>query len=161
MKSLKSLYAALLEFVHRTIERHPALFAGAQRAYIVPSLAELQQYNVNRPDQVEAIRQSLWDTQTYVDNSTTQLLFFQVPKGQSSKTMADTKMEAAGALPAPKSFLIQTIELYMFPGNTRYPVAFSLLFNDFKGSHSHIMMLQDNFLEAVLKTLNHGLSKRH
>lgn len=26
-------------------------------------------------------------------------------------------MEAAGALPAPKSFLIETIELYMFPGS--------------------------------------------
>lgn len=83
----------------------------------IPSLAELQQYNVNRPDQVEAVRQSLWDTQTYVDNSTTQLQFFQVPKGQSSKTFADTNMEAAGALPAPKSFLIETIELFVFPTN--------------------------------------------
>lgn len=81
----------------------------------IPSLQELQSYNVNRPDQVEVIRQSLWDTQTYVDNSTTQLQFFQVPKGQSSKTIVDTNMEAAGALPAPKSFLIETIELYVFP----------------------------------------------
>ncbi len=83
----------------------------------IPSLQELQQYNVNRPDQVEVVRQSLWDTQTYVDNSTTQLQFFQVPKGQASKTFADTNMEAAGALPAPKSFLIETIELYVFPTN--------------------------------------------
>lgn len=85
---------------------------------VIPSLAELQRYNVNRPDQVEAIRQSLWDTQTYVDNSTTQLQFFQIPNGQSSKTLADTNMEAAGSLPAPKSFLVETIELYVYPGNT-------------------------------------------
>lgn len=83
----------------------------------IPTLQELQQYNVNRPDQVEAVRQSLWDTQTYVDNSTTQLSFFQIPKGQSGKTFADTNMEAAGALPAPKSFWIQTIELFVFPTN--------------------------------------------
>lgn len=81
----------------------------------IPSLAELSQYNVNRPDQVEAVRSSLYDKQTYVDNVTTQLLFFQVPKGQSSKTLSDTNMEAAGALPAPKSFLIETIELFVFP----------------------------------------------
>jgi|SRR5688572_476433 len=81
----------------------------------IPSLQELQQYNVNRPDAVEVIRQSLWDTGTYVDAVTTQLQFFQVPKGQASKTLVDTNMEAAGSLPAPKSFLIETIELYVFP----------------------------------------------
>lgn len=81
----------------------------------IPTLAELQQFNVNRPDAIEAVRQGLWDTQTYVSGTTTALQFFQVPKGQSSKTMADTNMEAAGALPAPKSFLIETIELYCFP----------------------------------------------
>lgn len=111
MKFLTSILAAVLAPIARYVERHFVLG-------IVPSLSELQAYNVNRPDQVEAIRQSLWDTQTYVDNSTTQLLFFQVPKGQSSKTLSDTNMEAAGSLPAPKSFLVQTIELYMFPQNT-------------------------------------------
>lgn len=119
MKSLKKFYATVLNAITAFMWANPVLFGlGAFRAHIVPSLSELQQYNVNRPDQVEAIRQSLWDTQTYVDATTTQLLFFQVPKGQSSKTMADTNMEAAGSLPAPKSFLIQTIELYVFPTNT-------------------------------------------
>jgi len=83
----------------------------------IPNLGELQQYNVNRPDQVEVIRSSLYDRATYVDAVTTQLQFFQVPAGQSSKTLADTNMEAAGTLPSPKSFLIETIELYFFPGN--------------------------------------------
>jgi hypothetical protein len=84
---------------------------------MIPSLSELQRYNVNRPDQVEAVRSSLYDFQTYAQAGQTQLQFFQVPKGQSSKTFADTNMTNAGALPAPQSFLIQTIELYLFPGN--------------------------------------------
>lgn len=107
----KSLALAVIAALVRPFERMFVLG-------IIPSLAELQRYNVNRPDQVEAIRQSLWDTQTYLDNSTTQLQFFQIPNGQSSKTLADTNMEAAGSLPAPKSFLIETVELFFFPQNT-------------------------------------------
>ena len=84
---------------------------------MIPSLNELQKYNVNRPDQIEAIRQGIYDRVTFVDASSTDLQFFQVPQGQSSKTLADTNMEAAGMLPAPKSFLVQTIEIYAFPAN--------------------------------------------
>lgn len=83
----------------------------------IPSLQELAQYNVNRPDQIEVTRQSLYDFQAYAQAGQTQLLFFQIPKGQSSKTLADTNMEAAGSLPAPKSFLIESIEIYFFPLN--------------------------------------------
>lgn len=81
----------------------------------IPSLAELSQYNVNRPDQIEVIRQSLYDFQSYAAAGTTELQFFQIPKGQSSKTQADTNMTTAGSLPAPLSFLVQTIEIYFFP----------------------------------------------
>ncbi len=96
----------------------PLYVVGMKRALgIVPGLNELQQYNVNRPDQVEAIRSSLYDRITFVDNSSTELQFFQIPQGQSSKTLADTNMEAAGMLPAPKSFLVQTIEIFVFPAN--------------------------------------------
>jgi len=84
---------------------------------MIPTLNELQKYNVNRPDQIEAIRQGIYDRVTFVDASSTDLQFFQVPQGQSSKTLADTNMEAAGMLPAPKSFLVQTIEIYAFPAN--------------------------------------------
>lgn len=81
----------------------------------IPSLAELAQYNVNRPDQVEAIKSSLYDTVAYPTAGQTQLQFFQVPKGQSSKTFADTNMTNAGMLPAPQSFLVQSIELIFLP----------------------------------------------
>jgi hypothetical protein len=81
----------------------------------IPSLEELRQFNVNRPDQIEAIKQSLYDDATYLAAGQTQLQFFQTPKGQSGKTLQDTNMTAAGALPAPQSFLVQSIELYMFP----------------------------------------------
>ena len=83
----------------------------------IPSLGDLQQYNVNRPGQIEGIRSSLYDFQTYAAaGTTTQYTFFQVPVGQSSKTLADTNMEAAGSLPSPKSFLVESIEVCIFPG---------------------------------------------
>ena len=83
----------------------------------IPSLGDLQQYNVNRPGQIEGIRSSLYDFQTYAAAvTTTQYTFFQVPVGQSSKTLADTNMEAAGSLPSPKSFLVESIEVCIFPG---------------------------------------------
>lgn len=110
-------YKESLKFIAIQVEKL-VVFCGQKMLYgagPLPSLAELQQYNVNRPDQVEVIRQSLWDTQSYVDNVTTELQFFQIPQGQSSKTLVDTNMEAAGSLPAPKSFLIETIELFVFP----------------------------------------------
>lgn len=87
-------------------------------SFQIPSLQELQQYNVNRPDQIEATKSSLYDFQTYAQAGQTQLQFFQVPRGQSSKTLADTNMTVAGMLPAPQSFLIQRIEIYFFPLNT-------------------------------------------
>lgn len=84
--------------------------------YGIPSLEELRQYNVNRPDQIEAIKQSLYDSQTYAAAGQTQLIFFQQPKGGASgKTLQDTNMTGAGALPAPQSFLVETIELFVFP----------------------------------------------
>lgn len=82
----------------------------------IPSLSDLQQYNVNRPDQIEAIRSSLYDTLTYAQAGQTQLQFFQTPKGQGGKTLADTNMTSAGTLPSPQSFLIESIQLYFFPG---------------------------------------------
>ena len=83
----------------------------------IPNLTDLQKYNVNVPGQVEGIRQSLYDFQTYASAGQTSLTFFQVPIGQRSKTQADTNMEIAGSLPAPKSFLVTDIEIFVFPGS--------------------------------------------
>lgn len=116
MKRIVAILALIGAYIVAEIRALAAL--GLQHgAAAVPGLAELQQYNVNRPDQVEAIRSSLYDKVTYVDNTSTELQFFQIPQGQSSKTLADTNMEAAGMLPAPKSFLVQTIEIFVFPAN--------------------------------------------
>lgn len=83
----------------------------------IPSLSELSAYDVNRAGQTEGIRQSLYDFQTYTAaTGHTSLTFFQVPNGQSSKTVADTNMELAGSLPAPKKFLVESIEIHFFPG---------------------------------------------
>ncbi len=82
----------------------------------VPTLAQLKRFNVNREGQVEGIRQTFYDFQTYAAAGQTSLIFFQVPQGQSSKTIAYTNMESAGQLPVPKQFLVQSIEIYFFPG---------------------------------------------
>lgn len=81
----------------------------------IPALDKLQSYNVNRQGQFEGIRSSLYDFQAYAQAGQTELNFFQVPVGQSSKTLADTNMSSAGQLPMPQNFLIANIQIYFFP----------------------------------------------
>lgn len=81
-----------------------------------------QKYAVNRPGQIEAIKQPLYDYQAYPAIGATQLNFFAIPKGQAGKTLADTNMETAGALPNPKRFLTTGISVQFFPG-TVFPSA--------------------------------------
>ena len=88
------------------------------RNYDIPSLQELEKFNVNRGGQFEAVRQTLYDYQAYAQAGQTQLTFFQLPVGQGNKTLADTNMEIAGQLPNPKMFLIQSIEILFFPSGT-------------------------------------------
>ena len=83
----------------------------------LPTVADLRNFAVNRPDEYEVTRQTLYDTQTYDGtNGQTSLNFFQVPIGQGGKTRDDTNMESAGQLPAPKYFLVESIEIQFFPG---------------------------------------------
>ena len=81
----------------------------------VPSLAELEKFNVNRSGEFEAIRQSIYDTQVYAQAGQTSLTFFQSPLGQLGKTLADTNLELAGQLPNPKMQLVQSIEVLFYP----------------------------------------------
>jgi hypothetical protein len=81
----------------------------------IPSLDELQKYSVNRAGQVEGIRSALYDFQTYAMAGQTELNFFQVPVGQSGKTLADTNMQTAGSLPNPQNFLVTNLQVYFFP----------------------------------------------
>lgn len=73
-------------------------------------------YAVNRPDQMEVVRQTLYDFQTYAMAGASQMTFFAQPMGQAGKTKADTNMTIAGSLPAPLRFAIQAIEVYFFSG---------------------------------------------
>ena len=82
----------------------------------IPNLTELQSYAVNRKGQYEGIRQSIYDYQVYASAGQTSLSFFQVPVGQAGKTAADTNIEVAGSLPQPKHFLVESIEVRLFPG---------------------------------------------
>lgn len=88
------------------------LYAGSP----INSMAALDQYSVVKQGQYEIIRQTFYDFQTYPQAGTTQLSFFQVPVGQSGKTLADTNMTLAGQLPAPQKFVVQSIEVVFFPG---------------------------------------------
>ena len=100
----------------------------------VPTLQELEKFNVNRAGEFEATRQSLYDIQTYAQAGQTSLTFFQVPIGQGGKTLADTNMELAGNLPNPKMQLVQSIEVLFYPSvaPSRGPIAdeASIFLND-------------------------------
>jgi len=85
------------------------------KGLIPPSQNARQQYSVNKAGQQEIIWNPLYDSGTYLLAGQSQLTFFQVPNGQSSKTFEDTNMEAAGQLPSPQSFLCTGICVEMFP----------------------------------------------
>lgn len=78
-------------------------------------IGQLSPYNPNRPDAIEAIWQPFYDFQSYAAGGATQFQFFQVPQGQSSKTLADTNMVLAGQFPAPTAFLCTAIMVPFFP----------------------------------------------
>lgn len=83
----------------------------------IPSLANLRQYNVNRPDQVEGVWNPLYHYQTYADGGYTQLGFFQAAVGQTGITNSTTNMLVPGMLPRPQEFLILGIQVY-YRGST-------------------------------------------
>lgn len=82
----------------------------------IPTLSDLQQFDVNRRGEYEGIRQTFYDYNTYDSAGQTSLQFFQIPKGQGGKTIADTNMTSAGQLPQPQHFLVESIEILLFPG---------------------------------------------
>src|SRR5690348_4933358 len=98
----------------------PATGGGSQRGWRGRSplpIDQLAAYNPNRAGATEAIYQPFYDFQA-IPTGTTQLLFFQVPNGQSSKTYQDTNMTNAGMFPAPTMFLCTGLQVVFFPGVT-------------------------------------------
>lgn len=82
-----------------------------------PALMALARYNPNRAGAIESVWQPLYDYQTYALAGQTQLSFFQVPVGQSSKTLADTNMVNQGMLAAPQRFFVTGIMIDFTPLN--------------------------------------------
>jgi len=83
-----------------------------------PSLAQLEQYNVNVEGQPEVIYQPLYDFQVYPTAGFTELVFFQVPEGQAGKTFDDTNMSITAALPVPINMAITDVQVWFFPDGT-------------------------------------------
>lgn len=90
--------------------------------------ATLNQYRVNQAGESEIVRQRLYDFQVYPTAGLTQFTFFSLPVGQgktsssgatagTAKTFADTNMDIGGALPRPKNYLVESIEVIFEPGS--------------------------------------------
>lgn len=81
-------------------------------------LDQLQIYNPNRADAIEAVWQPFYHFQTYaLAGTTTAYTFFQVPYGQAAGGYADTNMLLAGQFPSPTSFFCTGIMVVFIPGN--------------------------------------------
>ena len=80
----------------------------------VPTRNDLGKYSVNRPGW-EVIRQSLYHYQSYAAAGQSFLSFFQTPSGSGGLTDSDTNMTLAGQLPANQEFLVESIEIQIFP----------------------------------------------
>lgn len=81
-----------------------------------PSLAQLEQYNVNVEGQPEVIYQPIYDFQVYPGaTGFTELAFFQVPEGQAGKTFDDTNMSITAALPVPINMAVTDVQVWFFP----------------------------------------------
>lgn len=84
----------------------------------IPSPDALNKFAVNSAQGMDVIWQPLYDYATYAAAGQTSLNFFQLPIGQSGKTLADTNMESAGQLPAPQKFIVESISIDFFPGGS-------------------------------------------
>lgn len=76
----------------------------------------IKQYAVNRPDGAEEIMWSLYDFQNYAAAGQSVLTFFQDPVGAAGKTLIDTNMDTAGAVPKGQNFMVQAVCVEFFPG---------------------------------------------
>lgn len=73
-----------------------------------PIPQEWTKYLTQSPIGLEVIPDQLWDTQTYTDNSTTELNFF--TSVQANQGLSN--MSQPGMLPNPQSFLIECVRLF-------------------------------------------------
>lgn len=91
--------------------------ATPARAYagrIPPALADLQQYNPNRADQIEGIWQPFYHKVAYAAAGQASLQFF---NAAFTGDYTVTNMPAAAFFPAPTAFLCQALMLNFIPGS--------------------------------------------
>ena len=104
---------------------------------MIPSGAQFSAGRVTNPGQSQEFRQSLYDFTLYAGAGQTQMQFFQNPIGQGKttalgvtagtpKTRADTNMTASGQLPNGLSMLVETVELYFWPGSVSTTDTFTI-----------------------------------
>lgn len=82
----------------------------------IRTLDDFNRFAVNRKDQIEVVRQSLYSFETYAMAGQTQLTFFANPVGVGGRTLADTNMTLAGQIPSGQRFAVQSMEVYFIPG---------------------------------------------
>ena len=103
----------------------PVPKGSSQTSPVSTVLPGISRYAVNVPGMMEQISQPLYDIQLYPAAGATSLTFFQTPVGGqlggATRTLADTNMRAAGALPQPQQFLLQALQIEWYPGQTAAP----------------------------------------
>lgn len=89
--------------------------------------AQIAQYRSTVPNVADSIFSPLYDYQSYPTAGALIFTFFALPQGQGTtsalnatgvKTIADTNMQVAGALPRGNRFLVKGIEVEFWPGST-------------------------------------------
>lgn len=102
----------------------------------IPTLGDLNAYDVNRVGAVEVTRQSLYDFQVYPTAGATLLTFFALPQGQGvsaspgfvgTKQLSDTNMTTAGTLPSPQAHISESLEVHFQAGSVSTANTFTLL----------------------------------
>jgi hypothetical protein len=127
MKRLLNLIAAPFVAVLAALAYYGERYLTLGLTQNFPNLQSFKDFMVTKLNDVEVIRQSLYDTVIYALAGSANIAFFQLPLGQglsaspgnanAVKALADTNMQMAGALPAPQGFWIQSIEVDIQPGS--------------------------------------------
>jgi len=75
-----------------------------------------RKFSVNRKGAVESVWQPLYHYQVVAGTTLpSQLTYFQNPVGSGGLTFADTNVESAGQMPAPKEMLVTNIQVALLP----------------------------------------------
>lgn len=74
-----------------------------------------QKFDVIAENKRDVVTDPLYDYVVYPAAGSTEIIFFQNPKGQGGKTIQDTNMLNAGQLTTPQAFLVEALSVDFFP----------------------------------------------